>query len=73
MISDDSALRARAETLARQTAGCGSGCTLAGYEGKRGVLGETITFTFRDAGTYVVSCKRPYIAFGEHACTATKQ
>jgi hypothetical protein len=72
VLSDDVAVRATAELAARAKAGCGEKCSLSRMEGSRGAFKETIEFSFRDAGTVIVTCKRPYIAFGDYACTATK-
>ncbi|HEY5948237.1 MAG TPA: hypothetical protein VIV40_22225 [Kofleriaceae bacterium] len=71
VFSDDTAVRAQADKLARETAGCGSNCGSMRLEGSRGVLAETFTFRFA-ASTVTVSCRRPYVAFGAYACTATK-
>lgn len=72
VYSDDSALRARAEKLAREKLGCADKCKLVRAEGTRGIFKETIAYTFTRTGVVTVTCKRPYIAFGEHVCTATK-
>jgi hypothetical protein len=73
VFADDRAVRAQAEKLARDTAGCGASCTIARLEGSRGMLGETITFTMHPTGTITVKCRRAYIAFGDYACTAAKR
>ena len=72
VLSSDVEVRAAAELAARAKAGCGEKCSLARMEGSRGVLAETIDFQFRDAGTFHVTCKRPYLAFGAYTCEATK-
>ena len=72
VISSDVAVRAAAELAARAKAGCGEKCSLQRMEGSRGAFKETLDFSFRDAGTVSVTCRRPYIAFGDYACTATK-
>lgn len=69
VFADDTAVRARAEQVARDKAGCGKDCTITRTEGSRGVLTETLTYTFVHAGVITVSCRRPYIAFGAHVCT----
>src|SRR5258705_2284377 len=71
VFSDDTPLRARAEKLARETARCVGTCTLTRVDGARGILKETLTFTF-ETGVVVVACKRPYVAFGDHHCSASK-
>ncbi len=71
VLADDSAVRAMAETLARDTAGCGD-CKATRIEGKRGVVSESFEFTMQNGAGVAVSCRRPYIAFGDYACTATK-
>src|SRR5438105_1460166 len=70
--SDDVAVRATAELAARAKAGCGEKCSLSRMEGSRGAFKETLEFSFRDAGVVSVTCRRPYIAFGDYQCTATK-
>lgn len=72
VFADDAAVRARAEKLARDQAGCGEKCKPLRTEGRRGVINETITYTFATEGTVTVTCRRPYIAFGEHVCRASK-
>jgi len=69
VLADDGPVRTRAENLAKET--CGS-CTLTRVEGERGVLKEVLTYTF-DRATVAVTCKRPYIAFGDVRCTAVKR
>jgi len=71
VFSDDSALRARADKLAREKAGCGETCKLIRAEGKRGIYEERITFTFSRPAVVTVACHRKYIAFGGHVCDAT--
>ena len=72
MFADDSAVRASAEQLARETAGCGGRCTLVRIAGSRGVFAERIGFNFKDVGMVAVTCHRAYIAFGDYACSAEK-
>jgi hypothetical protein len=72
VLSDDTALRARAGQLARDKAGCGDKCKLIGMQGDRGMLDTTIEYTFDPQGRFNVVCRRPAIAFGDHVCTATK-
>lgn len=72
VVADDAAVRAKAESLARETAGCGAECKLASLEGSRGIIHEEITFRFKDAGTVIVKCRRAYIAFGAHECRARR-
>ena len=72
VFSDDSAVRARAEQLARETAGCGAKCNLVRIDGSRGVLAERIGFNFKDVGMVAVTCRRAYLAFGDYACSAEK-
>ena len=38
----------------------------------RGMLGESFDVTLQGGVRITVSCRRPYIAFGDYACTATK-
>ena len=72
VFADDSAVRAKAEKLARDTASCGE-CKATRIEGKRGVISETFDFTMQNGAGVAVTCRRPYIAFGDYACTATKR
>jgi hypothetical protein len=72
VFTDDSALRATAESLARDTVGCRD-CKAARIEGKRGVVTTSFDFTMQDGAHVAISCRRPYIAFGAYACTATKR
>lgn len=72
VFSDDTALRARAGELARQKAGCGDKCKLVQMQGTRGMLSEEITYTFDGLGMFVVTCRRPYVSFGDHVCEASK-
>ena len=72
VFADDSAVRAQAEKLARDTAGCGAGCAISRIDGSRGMLSETLTFTLK-TGTIEVTCRRAYIAFGDYACAAAKR
>jgi hypothetical protein len=72
VFADDAAVRAQAEKLGRETIGCGSACSVTRLEGNRGLLSETLTYTFQPGGTIVVTCRRAYIAFGDYACAAAK-
>jgi hypothetical protein len=69
VFSDDGPVRARAEALAREQAGCGDGCRIGRIDGSRGVIHERIVYTFADGRVVIVTCRRPYLAFGEHVCT----
>lgn len=72
VLSDDTAVRARAREAAQKAAGCGDKCSLVGMEGERGMLSEVITITIQAKGQYVVTCRRAAIAFGDYACVAAK-
>jgi hypothetical protein len=72
VLSDDTAVRARAEQLARETAGCGAKCNLVHLDGSRGMFIERLGFNFKDVGMVAVTCHRAYIAFGDYACSAEK-
>ena len=72
VLSDDTALRARAGQIARDKAGCGDKCKLIGMQGDRGMISTTIDYNFDAVGRIIVDCRRPAIAFGDHVCTATK-
>ena len=67
ILSDDTALRAQAEVVAREKAGCGKECKLSRMEGSRGLLNEQIQFTF-DKSVVLVECRRAYVAFGAYRC-----
>jgi hypothetical protein len=71
VFSDDAAVRTRGEKVARDKAGCGDTCRLVRVEGERGILKETLAYTFVNVGQVDVTCRRPYIAFGEYACEAS--
>lgn len=71
VLADDSAVRTMAEQRARGSAGC-TDCKVTRIEGTRGVLSESYEFTMQNGASVAVSCRRPYIAFGNYACTATK-
>lgn len=64
VFSDDTDVRAKA----RLALGCGGDCRLEGMRGERGMLEERIEYDVIGRGHYVVVCRRPYIAFGDHAC-----
>ena len=71
VFADDAAVRAQAEKLAREKIGC-TDCPLTRTEGSRGILSDTLSYTFSTKGSIVVTCRRAYIAFGDYGCTATK-
>ena len=73
VFADDAAVRAQAEKAGRDKAGCGTNCRLTRTEGSRGILTETLEYTFQHAGIVTVTCRRAYIAFGDYACTAAKR
>jgi hypothetical protein len=73
VLSDDTALRARADTLAREKAGCGNACKLIRAEGSRGIIEQRITYRFSRPAVVTVACRRRYVVFGSHVCDATKQ
>lgn len=72
VLSDDTAVRAKAGELARTTAGCGDKCKVVGMEGDRGMLSESITFTIDGKGQVLVTCRRALVVAGEYACTASR-
>ena len=73
VFSDNKALLVRAEKLARDKAGCAEKCKITGIQGSRGMLTQTISHYIQGQGTFVVSCRRAYIAFGEYNCSVEKQ
>jgi hypothetical protein len=72
VMSDDTAVRARAREAAQKAAGCGDKCSLVGMEGERGMLSEVITITIQAKGQYVVTCRRSAVIAGDYACVAAK-
>ena len=65
---------AEAEKLARATAGCGDACKLSRMEGSRGIINETISFTFQGAGAIrVASVDVRTSRSASTWCDATKQ
>jgi hypothetical protein len=72
VMSDDTAVRARAREAAQTAAGCGDKCSLVGMEGERGMLSEVITITIQAKGQYIVTCRRSAVIAGDYACVAAK-
>ena len=72
VLSDDTAVRAQAADVARQTAGCGDKCKVVGIQGERGMLSEVVTYTMEGKGQYVSTCRRAYVIAGDYTCTAAK-
>jgi hypothetical protein len=70
VLADDLAVRSLAENTARAKATCGEKCVLLHMEGSRGAFSESLEFQFRGREPVAVTCKRPYITFGDYACTA---
>ena len=68
VISDDADVRAKARATVNAAAGCGDDCRLEGMRGERGMLEERIEYDVVKHGHYVVVCRRPFIAFGDHVC-----
>lgn len=73
VFSDDTELRARANDLARKTAGCGDKCQVAGIRGTRGMLAQTTEYDIDTFGGFVVTCRRAYVVVGDYACEAKKR
>ena len=73
VFSDDTAVRAKANDLARKTAGCGDKCKVTNIRGNRGMLDETTEYDVEGpgAGHYVVVCRRAQIVVGDYACEVT--
>jgi hypothetical protein len=72
VLSDDTDVRAKARATVNAAAGCGDECKLERLRGDRGMLDETIAYDILKHGHYVVTCRRPYVAFGDHACAVTE-
>jgi hypothetical protein len=70
VIADDSALRERTESLARQHAGCGQECRITRMVGSRSVVAFQTDYDIEGIGTVHVVCRRAAIVAGEHECTA---
>lgn len=73
VYADDTEVRSSARAVANRAAGCGEGCKLEGLRGDRGMFAERIEYDIVGRGHFVVTCQRPYIAFGEHRCVLTEQ
>ena len=73
VFSDDSAVRARANELARKHAGCGDKCKVTAIHGNRGMFDEETEYDIEGAGAghYVVVCRRAYVAVGDYACAVS--
>ena len=72
VLSDDTALKLKAGAVAREKAGCGDKCKTINMQGDRGMISTTVEYHFENVGRFLVTCKRPQIAFGDHVCEATK-
>lgn len=73
LFSDDTALRARANELARKEAGCGDKCKVSGMNGSRGMIDESIDFDVVGVGSFAVTCRRAYVIAGDYACEVKKR
>jgi len=73
VLSDDTAVRAKARELADTTAGCGDKCKVVGMNGERGMFSEEIVFDISPQGSFTVTCRRSGVIFGEYACVAAKR
>ncbi len=69
VVADNAPIRAHAEDLAREHAGCGSQCHVARMQERRDVLGYHADFDIGGAGTIHITCRRAAIVVGEHECT----
>ena len=72
VLSDDAEVRARSQATARAAAGCGDACKLVNLEGDRGMVSHRVAYTFDGMGMVVVTCRRPFLFAGEHACEAAR-
>lgn len=84
VLADDSDVRATANELAREKAGCvdhvdrqadrararAPGCKMTGIVGDRGMLETRIVYDVDGRERVTVTCKRPFVAFGAFACVA---
>ncbi|AKV01003.1 hypothetical protein AKJ09_07666 [Labilithrix luteola] len=69
VLSDDTALRARAETVARQQAGCNDKCRMTRAEIQRSVLEYRADYEMEGSSAVQVRCRRQAIVVGDYACT----
>lgn len=72
VLSDNSDVLTKARTMINQAAGCGDDCRLEGMHGDRGMLSTRIEYDVVKHGHFVVTCARPYVAFGDIACAITE-
>jgi hypothetical protein len=72
VLADDTALRTRADVLARQQAGCGDQCHVTHMQGRRSVFGYRADYDIDGVGTVHVTCQRKEIVFGDNECLATR-
>lgn len=72
VLSDDTALRAKAGELVRAHLGCGDKCKITYTRIDRGMLDERFVYTLDGKGNYEVVCKRAFVIAGDHACKAGK-
>ena len=72
VLSDDTALRAKAGEAVRTHVGCGDKCRITYTKIDRGMLDERFTYTFDAKGNYEVVCKRAFVIAGDHECRAGK-
>ncbi|MBX3210125.1 MAG: hypothetical protein KF764_34155 [Labilithrix sp.] len=70
VIADDSELRLRIESLARETGQCGDGCRITSVQVRRSVLDYRADLELDGTRSVHVVCRRPAIALGEPRCGA---
>lgn len=70
VIVDDSDLRHRAESIARETARCGDACRITSTQVRRTVLEYRADFELDGSGSVRVVCRRGAIVVGEPSCAA---
>ncbi len=70
VLSDDNAVRAIADALAREEAGCGAKCRVQNVHGSRGMIQEKLEYDMVGKPPVTVTCQRTYIAFGDYTCQA---
>ncbi|MCL2779202.1 MAG: hypothetical protein FWD73_14500 [Polyangiaceae bacterium] len=68
VLSDDTEVRALADSVAHKTAGCGDKCRVTSMHGDRGVLSTSVEYDFGGHGHVLVVCRRPWVVFGEWEC-----
>ena len=72
VFSDDVAVRAMAEDVAKKHSKCGGTCKITDMRGSRGMIDESFEYdvTGIKSGLIVVVCRRKYVVIGDYTCEA---